>query len=199
MLPRHSRTHPLVMRIRSFAWTRSISSFQRLTETSVPSSSTAFASATFPVEPLRLEKSRASPFCRIVSSMTSTLLSGRRSLTFIRPAPRTSRFRLNISAGDRDGKSWRGSDTLIERKGRSFRCLPLSRGNSFGHRNKTYNDSSIVNFNSPPALPSAGEHVDGRDGDRDREQEGGTEEGRRYRTRRARDAGVPGRVRPGER
>src|SRR3989442_12605224 len=83
--------------MRSFAWTLSISSFHRLTETSVPSSSTAFASATFPVEPLRLEKSRVSPFCRIVSSMTSTLLSGRSSLTFIRPAPRTPGFRLNIS------------------------------------------------------------------------------------------------------
>src|SRR2546426_6465762 len=108
MLPRHSRTHPFVMRIRSFAWTRSISSFQRLTETSVPSSSTAFASATFPVEPLRLEKSRASPFCRIVSSMTSTLLSGRSSLTFMRPGPPTSAFRLNISAGGRDGKHGEG-------------------------------------------------------------------------------------------
>src|SRR5712692_4925150 len=83
MFPRHSRAHPFVMRIRSFALTRSISSFQRLTDTSVPSSSTAFASQTLPVEPDRLEKSRTVPFSRIVSSITSTLLSGRTSLTFI--------------------------------------------------------------------------------------------------------------------
>src|SRR5437773_470971 len=80
----NSRAHPFVIRIRSFACTRSISSFHRLTETSEPSSSTAFASQTLPVDPDRLEKSRAAPFSRIVSSITSTLLSGRTSLTFIR-------------------------------------------------------------------------------------------------------------------
>src|SRR5436305_1604001 len=80
-----------VIRIRSFACTRSISSFHRLTETSEPSSSTAFASQTLPVDPDRLEKSRAAPFSRIVSSITSTLLSGRTSLTFIGNERRTPR------------------------------------------------------------------------------------------------------------
>src|SRR5439155_1684572 len=92
MLPRHSRAHPFVIRIRSFGWTRSISSFHRLTETSDPSSSTAFASHTLPVEPPRLENSRAAPFSRMVSSITSTLLSGRTSFTFMRTAMRTWPF-----------------------------------------------------------------------------------------------------------
>src|SRR5436309_1197361 len=98
MFPRHSRAHPFVIRIRSFAWTRSISSFHRLTETSEPSSSTAFASQTLPVDPGRFEKSRAAPFSRIVSSITSTLLSGRTSLTFIGNERRTLRSSLRISS-----------------------------------------------------------------------------------------------------
>src|SRR5437773_1697822 len=63
-----------------------------LTETSDPSSSTAFASHTLPVEPPRLENSRAAPFSRMVSSITSTLLSGRTSFTFMRTAMRTWPF-----------------------------------------------------------------------------------------------------------
>src|SRR5438105_4301642 len=55
-------------------------------------SSTAFASHTFPVEPPRLENSRAAPLSRMVSSITSTLLSGRTSFTFMRTAMRTWPF-----------------------------------------------------------------------------------------------------------
>src|SRR2546425_1007806 len=47
MLPRHSRTQPFEIRIRSFGCTRSISSFHRVIWTSSPSASFALQSHTF--------------------------------------------------------------------------------------------------------------------------------------------------------
>src|SRR2546422_1726943 len=86
MFPRHSRTHPFEIRIRSFGCTRSISSFHRVIWTSSPSASFALQSHTFPTLPERLVNSRTSPFDVTVRSIASTLLSGRRSFTFIRPS-----------------------------------------------------------------------------------------------------------------
>src|SRR5437773_1837336 len=84
MFPRHSRTQPFEIRTRSFAFTRSISSFHRVIWTSSPSSSFALQSHTLPTLPERLVNSRTSPFDVTVRSITSTLLSARSSFTFIR-------------------------------------------------------------------------------------------------------------------
>src|SRR5437879_1007039 len=78
------RTYPFEILMRSFALTRSISSCHRVIWTSSPSASFALQSHTFPTLPERLVNARESPFDVTVSSITSTLLSGRRSFTFIR-------------------------------------------------------------------------------------------------------------------
>src|SRR2546422_660799 len=195
--PRHSRTQPFVMRIRSFACTRSISSFHRLTETSEPSSSTAFASHTFPVEPPRLEKSRTAPFWRIVRSITSTLLSGRSSFTFIRSALREGPVSHKHFRPREAGRMEKGGRVPSGNKGRSvgpIRGFP----NSFEHRNKTYNGRAryrgVGFFESHQGCQRSGRTRADSPRSRQRREKRGLQRGVRGLEDRARDRG---KIRPG--
>src|SRR5437899_1810244 len=197
MLPRHSRTHPFVMRIRSFAWTRSISSFHRLTETSEPSSSTAFASQTFPVEPPRLEKSRTAPFWRIVRSITSTLLSGRSSFTFIRSALREGPVSHKHFRPREAGRMEKGGRVPSGNKGRSVGPIH-GFPNSFEHRNKTYNGRAryrgVGFFESHQGCQRSGRTRADSPRSRQRREKRGLQRGVRGLEDRARDRG---KIRPG--
>src|SRR2546426_251505 len=92
----------------------------------------------FPMQPPRLEKSRTAPFWRIVRSITSTLLSGRSSFTFIRSALREGPVSHKHFRPREAGRMEKGGPVPSGNKGRSvgpIRGFP----NSFEHRNKTYN------------------------------------------------------------